>query len=84
MFLLVPDKFHRAVKRLCVCVREGDCTEDVCKVVYCMQMRPGLGKDEMVRWMYDVKVKDRAPSKELRDRLGIYVIISVLQQKRLR
>jgi len=25
----------------------------------------------MVRWMSDVKVKNRDPSKELRDRLGI-------------
>ena len=24
----------------------------------------------MVRWMYNVKVKDRVPSKELRERLG--------------
>jgi len=38
----------------------------------------------MVRWMCDVKVKDRVPSKELRERLGIDDIISVLQQNRLR
>jgi len=25
----------------------------------------------MVRWMYGVKLKDRQPSKELRERLGI-------------
>jgi len=25
----------------------------------------------MVRWMYNVKVKDRVPSKQLRERLGI-------------
>ena len=37
----------------------------------------------MVRWMCDVKVKDRVPSKELRERLGIDDIISVLQQNRL-
>jgi len=37
----------------------------------------------MVTWMYDIKVKDRVPSKELRDRPGIDDIISVLQQNRL-
>ena len=34
----------------------------------------------MVRWMCDVKVKDRVPSKELRERLGIDDIILILQQ----
>jgi len=38
----------------------------------------------MVRWMCDVKVKDRVPSKELRERLGIDDIILILQQNRLR
>jgi len=38
----------------------------------------------MVRWMCNVKVQDRVPSKELRDRLGLDDIISVLQQNRLR
>jgi len=37
----------------------------------------------MVRWMHNVKVKDRVPSKELRERLGIDDIILILQQKRL-
>jgi len=39
----------------------------------------------MVRWMCDIKVKDRVPSKELRERerLGLDDIISVLQQSRL-
>jgi len=37
----------------------------------------------MVRWMCNVKVKDRVPSKELRERLGIDYIILVLQQNRL-
>ena len=32
--------------------------------------------------MYDVKVKDKVPSKELKERLGLDDIISVLQQKR--
>ena len=36
----------------------------------------------MVRWMCTVKVKDRVPSKELRERLGIDDII--LQHNRLR
>jgi len=34
--------------------------------------------------MRNVKVKDRVPSKELRERLGIDDIILVLQQNRLR
>jgi len=37
----------------------------------------------MVRWMCDVKLRDRLPSKELRQRLGIDGI-AVLQQNRLR
>ena len=38
----------------------------------------------MVRRMCNVKVKDRVPSKELRERLGIDNIILILQQIRLR
>ena len=42
----------------------------------------------MVRWMCGVKLQDRVPSKELRGRLGLHdiisVLISVLQQNRLR
>ena len=38
----------------------------------------------MVRWMCNVKVKDRVPSKELRERLGIDDIILIVQQNRLR
>jgi len=38
----------------------------------------------MVRWMCNVKVKDRVPSKELRERLGIDDIILILQQNSLR
>jgi len=38
----------------------------------------------MVRWMCNVKVKDRVPGKELRERLGIVEIILILQQNRLR
>jgi len=37
----------------------------------------------MVRWMFNVKVKDRVPGKELRERLGIDDIILILQQNRL-
>jgi len=37
----------------------------------------------MVRWMCDFEVKDRIPSKQLRERLGIDYIILVLQQNRL-
>jgi len=38
----------------------------------------------MIRWMCGIKGKDRVPSKELRERLGLDDIISVLQQNRLR
>ena len=38
----------------------------------------------MVRWMCGVKLKDRLPSKDLRERLGVDDIALVLQQNRLR
>jgi len=38
----------------------------------------------MVRWMGGVKLKDRLPSKKLRERLGVDDIALVLQQNRLR
>ena len=38
----------------------------------------------MVRCMCNVKVKDRVPRKELRERLGIDDIVLILQQYRLR
>ena len=38
----------------------------------------------MVRWMCGTKLKDRFPSRELRERLGIDDIALVLQQNRLR
>jgi len=38
----------------------------------------------MVRWMCDVKVKDKVPSKELKVGLGIDDIVLLLQQNRLR
>ena len=38
----------------------------------------------IVRWMCGVKLKDRLPSKELRERLRIDDIALVLQQNRLR
>ena len=37
----------------------------------------------MVRWMCGIKLKDRFPSRELRERLGIDDIAWVLQQNRL-
>ena len=37
-----------------------------------------------VRWMCGIKLKDRFPSKELREKLGIDDIALVLQQNRLR
>jgi len=41
-----------------------------------------LAEMRMVRWMCNVKVKDRLPSKELRERLGIDDIMLILQQNR--
>ena len=38
----------------------------------------------MVRWMCNVKVKDRVRCRELSERLGIDDIILILQQNRLR
>ena len=38
----------------------------------------------MVRWMCGVKLKDRLPSKELRERLVVGDIALILQQNRLR
>jgi len=38
----------------------------------------------VVRWMYNVKINDRVPRKEFRERLGIDDIILILQQNRLR
>jgi len=37
----------------------------------------------MVRWTCGIKLKDRFPSKELRERLGVDDIALVLQQNRL-
>ena len=37
----------------------------------------------MVRWICGIKLNDRFPSKELRERLGIDDIALVLQQNRL-
>ena len=37
----------------------------------------------VVRWMCNVTVKDRVPSKELRERLGMDDIILILQQNSL-
>jgi len=39
---------------------------------------------KMVRWMCDIKVKDKVRSRKFRERLGIDDIISVLQQNILR
>ena len=38
----------------------------------------------IIRWMCNVKIKDRLPSKELRERLGIDDMILILQQNRMR
>ena len=38
----------------------------------------------MVRWMCSIKLNDRFPSRQLRERIGIDDIALVLQQNRLR
>ena len=53
-------------------------------VMRCNEVAPQRAEMRMVRWMCNVKVKDRVPSKELRERLGIDDIILILQQNRLR
>jgi len=83
---IVLDKIQRAMKRLCViCL-------SVCKPAYLLPVPSQVDwpvrkeNDEALsrqRWMSDVKVKDRVPSKHLRERLGIDNIISVLKQNRL-
>jgi len=78
---------------------DAGCIAVVCEVVCYTEVRPGLSgkkilrqniinffqraEDRMVRWMCNVKVKDRVPSKELRERLGIDDIILIPQQNRL-
>ena len=58
---------------------------DFCHVEFVFQ-RSELSVVEMrmVRWMCGVKLKDRLPSKELRERLGVDDIALVLQQNRHR
>ena len=75
-------------------IRQRGCTAVMCEAVCCMDVawpvRKGnvvaLQRAEMrlVRWMCGVKLKDRLPSKELREWLGIDDIALVLQQNRLR
>jgi len=48
------------------------------------EVAPQRAEMRMVRCMCDVKVQDRVPSKELRERLGLDDIILILQQNRLR
>jgi len=52
----------------------------------CEERKRGTSGAEMgmVRWMRDVKVKDRVPSKELNERLEVVDMVLVLQQNRLR
>jgi len=39
---------------------------------------------KMVRWICGIKLKDRVPNKDLRERLEIDDIVSILEQNRLR
>jgi len=43
-----------------------------------------LAEMRMDTWMCGIMLQDRVPSKGLRERLGLYEIISVLLQNRLR
>ena len=77
---------------------DGGCMAVVCEVdmvttwkwdLACQEIKWGgtsASRDEngYGRWLCNVKVKDRVPSKELRERLGIDDIILILQQNRLR
>ena len=38
----------------------------------------------MVRWMCDVSVRDRVPSEEIRERMGIELVSDVIKRNRLR
>jgi len=64
------------------------CIAVVCELVCYTEVRPEVALQQaemrMVRWMGNVKVKDRALSKQLREKLGIDYIILILQQNRLR
>ena len=42
-----------------------------------------MAEIRMVRWMCGIKLQDRVPSKELRERLRLDDIIQILQQNRL-
>ena len=74
---------------------EGGCIAVVCEVVCYTgsetwpvtkgnEVALQRAEMRMVRWMCTVKVKDRVPSKELRETLGIDDIMLILQQNRLR
>jgi len=67
----------------------------MCEVVSCMEETWPVRKENkvavqqaemrIVRWICDVKLQDRVPSKGLeRERLGLDDVILVLQQNRLR
>jgi len=67
--------FHCLLIRIYRWIWEGDSTAVVCKVVRCMEMRPGLQERKMRgnfserRWEWcGVKVQDWVPSKGLRER----------------
>ena len=50
----------------------------------CIKIAVELVVVAMVRWMCSVKLKDRLPSKELRERQGVDDVALILQQNRLR
>jgi len=88
-------RYHYLPIRIYNWLAEGGYTAVVCEVVCYMEVRPGLSGNK-TRWhlseqrweCLDRRVmltqKNKVPSKELEDRLGMDDIILVLQQNRLR
>ena len=73
--------YHSAIKERQSSVLHGSETWPVRKE---NEMALQRAEMRMVWWMCGVKLKDRASNKELRERLGIVDITSLLQQNRLR
>ena len=81
--LIMRGKLHSSVQTACVrsSMLHGSETWPVRKENVVALQRAEM---RLVRWMCGVKLKDRLPSKELSERLGIDDIAFVLQQNRLR
>ena len=73
--------YSSCVRSSICCILHGSETWPVRKENVVALQRAGM---RMVRWMCGVRLKDRLPSKELRERLGVDDIALILQQNRLR